>query len=110
MLPSSLFHDLEDGTMQAAEKISITMTPEMLRLIRESVDAGEYASTSEVIRDAMRLWQRQREEHAETIKSIKARIRLSLDDPRPSLSSEEMKLRMDAFVKKASEEFRNAST
>jgi Arc/MetJ-type ribon-helix-helix transcriptional regulator len=36
--------------MQAAEKISIIMTPEMLRLIRESVEAGEYASTSEVIR------------------------------------------------------------
>ena len=44
--------------MQSAEKISITVTPEMLRLIRESVDASEYASTSEVIRDAMRLWQR----------------------------------------------------
>jgi antitoxin ParD1/3/4 len=47
--------------MQSAEKISITMTSEMLRLIRESVEAGEYASTGEVIRDAMRLWQRRRE-------------------------------------------------
>jgi antitoxin ParD1/3/4 len=28
--------------MQTAEKISVTMTPEMLRLIRESVDAGDY--------------------------------------------------------------------
>jgi hypothetical protein len=35
--------------------------------IRESVEAGEYASTSEVNRDAMQLWQRQRE-HAERIK------------------------------------------
>ncbi|MDQ0322464.1 Arc/MetJ-type ribon-helix-helix transcriptional regulator [Pararhizobium capsulatum DSM 1112] len=33
----------------------------MLRLIRETVDAGEYASTSEVVRDAMRLWQRERQ-------------------------------------------------
>ncbi|WP_373465555.1 hypothetical protein [Agrobacterium larrymoorei] len=29
-------------------------------MIRESVDAGEYASTSEVVRDAMRVWQRER--------------------------------------------------
>jgi antitoxin ParD1/3/4 len=96
--------------MQSAEKISITMTPEMLRVIRESVEAGEYASTSEVIRDAMRLWQRQREEHAERIKSIKARIRKSLDDPRPSLTSEEVDAHMKAFLAKAEEEFRDAGT
>ena len=96
--------------MQSAEKISITMTPEMLRIIRESVEAGEYASTSEVIRDAMRVWQRQREEHAETIKSIKARIRRSLDDPRPSLTSEEVKAHMEEFMANAEEAFRNASS
>ena len=96
--------------MQSAEKISITMTPEMLRVIRESVEAGEYASTSEVIRDAMRVWQRQREEHAETIKSIKARIRRSLDDPRPSLTSEEVKAHMEEFMANAEEAFRNASS
>jgi len=96
--------------MQSAEKISITMTPEMLRVIRESVEAGEYASTSEVIRDAMRVWQRQREEHAETIKSIKARIRRSLEDPRPSLTSEEVKAHMEEFMANAEEAFRNASS
>ena len=39
--------------MEAAEKISVTMTPEMLREIRASVAAGEYASTSEALRDAV---------------------------------------------------------
>lgn len=96
--------------MQSAEKISITMTPEMLRLIRESVEAGEYASTSEVIRDAMRLWQRRREEHAETLKSIKASIRRSLDDPRPSLSEEEAYARMEAFMAQAEIDFPNAAS
>lgn len=96
--------------MQSAEKISITMTPEMLRLIRESVEAGEYASTSEVIRDAMRVWQRRREEHAETLKSIKARIRRSLDDPRPSLSEEEAHARMEAYMAQAEKDFPNAAS
>lgn len=95
--------------MQTAEKISITVTPEMLRIIRESVDAGEYASTSEVIRHAMRLWQRERDEHAERIANIKARIRKSLDDPRPPLSEEEMGEAMEAFMAKANAAFRNAS-
>jgi antitoxin ParD1/3/4 len=75
--------------MQAAEKISITMTPEMLRLIRETVEAGEYASTSEVVRDAMRVWQRERQEYAERLKAIRARVRRSMDDPRPDLSEAE---------------------
>jgi antitoxin ParD1/3/4 len=80
--------------MQTAEKISITMTPEALAAIRESVEAGEYASTSEAIRDAVRLWQRDREEHQATLASIKARIQASIDDPRPRLSIEEVQDRM----------------
>ena len=46
--------------MHSAEKISITLPPDMLRLIREAVAAGEYASTSEALRDAVRAWQRKR--------------------------------------------------
>lgn len=82
--------------MQTAEKISITMTPEMMRLVRASVEAGEYASTSEVFRDAVRVWQREREERAERLEAIKARIRKSLDDPRPSLSIEQVRKRLAA--------------
>jgi antitoxin ParD1/3/4 len=58
----------------------------------------------------MRLWQRRREEHAERIKSIKARIRRSLDDPRPSLSEEEFDAHMQEFMAKANKEFRDASS
>ncbi len=39
-----------------AEKLSITLPAEMVRLIREKVDRGGYASNSEVIREAMRGW------------------------------------------------------
>lgn len=39
-----------------AEKLSITLPAEMVRLIREKVDCGAYASNSEVIREAMRGW------------------------------------------------------
>ena len=56
--------------MQTAEKISITLPPDMLRLIREAVDGGEYASTSEALRDAVRAWHRQRLEDAERLVSI----------------------------------------
>lgn len=87
--------------MPGAEKISITMTPDMLRLIRESVEAGEYASTSEALRDAVRVWQRQRLEDAERLASVRARIRRSIDDPRPSLGEDEVDARLEALFAEA---------
>jgi hypothetical protein len=42
--------------MAAAEKISIALPPEMVSLARNAVATGEYASSSEVIRDAPRDW------------------------------------------------------
>ena len=90
--------------MQNAEKISITMTPQMMEIIRACVEAGEYASTSEVLRDAMRVWQREREERVEHLESIKARIKRSVDDPRPSISSQEMKKRLKEIYAKTEKE------
>ncbi len=80
--------------MQNAEKISVTMTPEMRRVLRESVAAGEYASESEALRDAVRVWERQRLDDAERQAAIRARIRRSLDDPRPDLTEEEVRARL----------------
>ncbi|MGZ8362792.1 MAG: type II toxin-antitoxin system ParD family antitoxin [Caulobacteraceae bacterium] len=75
--------------MQTAEKLSITITPEMAKTVRQSVQAGEYGSTSEVIREALRLWANEREERAERLAAIKARIKAAIDDPRPSIPVEE---------------------
>ncbi|MCJ2132094.1 ribbon-helix-helix protein, CopG family [Methylobacterium sp. E-045] len=73
--------------MPSADEISVTMTPELLRAVRESIEAGEYASTSEVMRHAVRLWQRQRLEDAERLNEIRSRVSRSLDDPRPDLTT-----------------------
>ncbi len=58
--------------MQPAEKMSVTMAPDMARDIRASVEAGEYASASEALRDAVRLWQRERQERHERLQAIRA--------------------------------------
>jgi antitoxin ParD1/3/4 len=83
--------------MQNAEKISITMTPEMMQVIRASVASGEYASTSEAMRDAVRIWQRDRQEHAERLEAIRQRVKPSVDDPRPSVSEAEVQKRLQAL-------------
>jgi antitoxin ParD1/3/4 len=38
--------------------ISISLTPELLSLIKAKVASGRYASTSEVVREALRLLER----------------------------------------------------
>ncbi|HEY1350640.1 MAG TPA: type II toxin-antitoxin system ParD family antitoxin [Ktedonobacteraceae bacterium] len=42
--------------MPNTEKMSITLTPELAALVNDAVAAGDYASTSEVIREALRDW------------------------------------------------------
>lgn len=77
--------------MEAAEKLSITVTAAQARLIREKVEDGSFASASEVIRAALRALQRDEEEHAERIAAIKARIKASIEDTRPNLSSTQVR-------------------
>lgn len=101
---------MKDTYMQTAEKISITMPPEMVRAIRESVEAGEFASTSEALRDAVRVWQRQRLEDAERLLAIRARVRRSLDDPRPDLTGEELDARLEQAFDEIDKEFGNAAS
>lgn len=78
--------------MSAAEKISITLTPEMNRIIKQRVEAGDFASSSELIREALRVWQKREEEHQERLAAIRARIQRSVDDPRPSIPLDEARL------------------
>jgi antitoxin ParD1/3/4 len=87
--------------MEHAEKISITVSPEMLQFIRERVAAGDYGSTSEAIRDAVRLWRRQQIEDAERLDVIRARIRRSLDDTRPAMTLAEVDAMLDRAFERA---------
>jgi antitoxin ParD1/3/4 len=84
--------------MAAAEKISITITPHMSQLVSEQVEKGRFASASELIRDALRLWERHEQEYQESIASIRARLEKSLADPRPSVPLEEVKRRMAEYM------------
>ena len=46
--------------MAGVEKLSIALTPELAASVRAAVASGEYASTSEVVREALRAWRQQR--------------------------------------------------
>ena len=56
--------------MPGTEKMSITLTPELVAMINEAVATGNYASTSEVIREALREWRTRHVARQQAIEEI----------------------------------------
>ena len=84
-----------------AEKISITVTPAMKRVLEERVASGQFASASELMREAFRAWHRQQDEHEERLASIRARVQKSIDDPRSSIPAKDVFDRLRAMHEQA---------
>lgn len=57
--------------MAGVEKISIALTPDLAAAVQEAVESGGYASTSEVIREALRDWREKRRLHEQQINEIR---------------------------------------
>jgi antitoxin ParD1/3/4 len=51
--------------------ISISLTPELIGLIKAKVHSGRYTSTSEVVREALRLLERADRQEAERVKALR---------------------------------------
>ena len=47
--------------MGKLERITVTMPEEMVAKLRAAVDAGEYAPTSEIVRETIRSWADERD-------------------------------------------------
>ncbi|SAI49677.1 Predicted transcriptional regulators containing the CopG/Arc/MetJ DNA-binding domain [Bordetella ansorpii] len=62
------------------ERLTITMPPEMAASIKQAVDEGDYASTSEVVREAVREWKIRRELMLNELTALKADIDQGLAD------------------------------
>ena len=60
--------------MSKVEKISIALTDEMLASVKDAVASGDYASSSEVIRDALRDWKIRRGHEAGAIQELRRLI------------------------------------
>jgi antitoxin ParD1/3/4 len=80
--------------MPNVEKISIALPPEMAALMRQVVEAGEYASNSEVIRDALRDWSYRRELRQRGLDDLRAMWDEAVNDPRPHVPAEEVLQRL----------------
>jgi antitoxin ParD1/3/4 len=57
--------------MPDVQKISVALTGEQLAALKAAVETGEYATTSEIIREAVRDWQFKRELRQEDVKRLR---------------------------------------
>lgn len=57
--------------MSNVEKVSVALTSQQADLLREAVDSGEYATASEVVREAMRAWQEKWEARRADIRRLR---------------------------------------
>ena len=59
--------------MPNVEKMSIALTPEQAAAVRAAVANGEYVSSSEVVREALRDWQLRRSLHQQELDALRER-------------------------------------
>lgn len=57
--------------MPDVQKVSVALTSEQLFSLKAAVEAGEYATTSEIVREAIRDWQFKREVRREDVRRLR---------------------------------------
>jgi antitoxin ParD1/3/4 len=77
------------------EKMSIALPPEMVAQVREAVDSGEYASNSEVVRDALRDWTHKRTLRRQGIDELRSIWQQALQDPGCGVDADEVLDRLE---------------
>ncbi len=60
--------------MSKLERITVTMPEEMAAKLRAAVESGEYATTSEIVRDALRDWADEQERRQAGIEQLRTMI------------------------------------
>ncbi|KUM24068.1 addiction module antitoxin [Mesorhizobium loti] len=65
--------------MGQVDKRSITLSPELAQAVDDVVAAGEYASASEVIRDALRQWKDRRDLLGYTVEELRELVQEGID-------------------------------
>ncbi len=66
--------------MGELERMTITLPAEMAGAVKEAVEGGDYASSSEVVREALRDWKMKRALQAQELAALKAEVERGFED------------------------------
>ena len=58
--------------MANVEKVSVALTQEMAAFVRQTVESGEYASNSEIIREALMEWKERKDAEASKAEALRS--------------------------------------
>jgi antitoxin ParD1/3/4 len=70
----------QEAFMAEIERLTITLPAEMAAIVKGAVEEGDYASNSEVVREALRDWKMKRVLQLQELASLKADIDVGLAD------------------------------
>ena len=59
--------------------MNVSLTPQLEKLVNERVRSGMYSSASEVIREALRLWNEHEELRRRKLEDLRKEIQIGLD-------------------------------
>ena len=82
--------------MPTIEKLSIALPAEMATLVRRAVDAGEYSSNSEVVREALRDWTHKRNLREQSLSNLRKLWREAVADDSEGLDPDTVFLRLES--------------
>lgn len=68
----------------------IELKPHYEKIVEDQLARGRFADADAVVEAALSLLQNQQTERDEALASVRAKIRESLDDPRPSIPADEV--------------------
>lgn len=75
-------------------QLNINLTPQLAELVRSKVSSGLYNSASEVVREALRLMEREDQVRAATLAQLRQDIQAGIDSgPAGELDAEAIKRR-----------------
>ena len=66
--------------MSEIDRMTITLAADMAAVVKSAVKGGDYASTSEVVREALRDWKTKRTLQLQELAALKAEIDKGLAD------------------------------
>lgn len=90
--------------MSKLERITVTVTKEMAAKLRAAVESGEYATTSEIVREALRDWEEYQRRQEEKLNWLRAEIKKG--EKGPFLDGEEVMSKLIEKYKKLAEKER----
>jgi antitoxin ParD1/3/4 len=82
--------------MATVEKINVAVPAEVAAIVREAVDAGEFASSSEVVGEALLAWSRMRGGTEHATDDLRSAWQRAVKDSTPGVPADDVLDRLDS--------------